>query len=119
MSTLTRKSRRRRSKGASNQPAAPKVWPAYIKRQTPVYDLLNEEGLQKLEDQVEWILSEIGIEFRGDDEALRLFKAAGATVTDTRVQFDRGHARSLCATCLLYTSPSPRDGLLSRMPSSA
>ena len=26
---------------------------------------------------------------------------------------------SVCATCLLYTSPSPRDGLLSRMPSSA
>ena len=24
-----------------------------------------------------------------------------------------------CDTCLLYTSPSPRDGLLSRMPSSA
>ena len=24
-----------------------------------------------------------------------------------------------CSTCLLYTSPSPRDGLLSRMPSSA
>ena len=26
---------------------------------------------------------------------------------------------SLRQTCLLYTSPSPRDGLLSRMPSSA
>ena len=24
-----------------------------------------------------------------------------------------------CEPCLLYTSPSPRDGLLSRMPSSA
>ena len=24
-----------------------------------------------------------------------------------------------CEACLLYTSPSPRDGLLSRMPSSA
>ena len=24
-----------------------------------------------------------------------------------------------CNLCLLYTSPSPRDGLLSRMPSSA
>ena len=24
-----------------------------------------------------------------------------------------------CCSCLLYTSPSPRDGLLSRMPSSA
>ena len=26
---------------------------------------------------------------------------------------------TLCWGCLLYTSPSPRDGLLSRMPSSA
>ena len=26
---------------------------------------------------------------------------------------------ALCSICLLYTSPSPRDGLLSRMPSSA
>ena len=28
-------------------------------------------------------------------------------------------ARSMARSCLLYTSPSPRDGLLSRMPSSA
>ena len=27
--------------------------------------------------------------------------------------------KELLGTCLLYTSPSPRDGLLSRMPSSA
>ena len=27
--------------------------------------------------------------------------------------------RDLLSICLLYTSPSPRDGLLSRMPSSA
>ena len=27
--------------------------------------------------------------------------------------------QTLYNTCLLYTSPSPRDGLLSRMPSSA
>ena len=27
--------------------------------------------------------------------------------------------KTLCGVCLLYTSPSPRDGLLSRMPSSA
>ena len=30
-----------------------------------------------------------------------------------------GLARTLSVFCLLYTSPSPRDGLLSRMPSSA
>ena len=29
-----------------------------------------------------------------------------------------GHVEQ-CDSCLLYTSPSPRDGLLSRMPSSA
>ena len=32
---------------------------------------------------------------------------------------DSHEAASTPATCLLYTSPSPRDGLLSRMPSSA
>ena len=30
---------------------------------------------------------------------------------------DKGDVQSM--NCLLYTSPSPRDGLLSRMPSSA
>ena len=29
------------------------------------------------------------------------------------------HLSAWCFDCLLYTSPSPRDGLLSRMPSSA
>ena len=29
------------------------------------------------------------------------------------------HANAWFGNCLLYTSPSPRDGLLSRMPSSA
>ena len=33
--------------------------------------------------------------------------------------FDRRECTYLVQTCLLYTSPSPRDGLLSRMPSSA
>src|SRR5680860_297134 len=32
---------------------------------------------------------------------------------------DRGSQITFSALCLLYTSPSPRDGLLSRMPSSA
>ena len=32
---------------------------------------------------------------------------------------DEERHTALLADCLLYTSPSPRDGLLSRMPSSA
>ena len=32
---------------------------------------------------------------------------------------DVGARAAIVHSCLLYTSPSPRDGLLSRMPSSA
>ena len=35
------------------------------------------------------------------------------------LQAEDAQARTVLLTCLLYTSPSPRDGLLSRMPSSA
>ena len=42
------------------------------------------------------------------------------TIADTGSTDGTGQvAQHLAATCLLYTSPSPRDGLLSRMPSSA
>ena len=54
-------------------------------------------------------------------------KADGEEKVDALIQlsyrsFNRGdHAESLalCETCLLYTSPSPRDRQKSRMPSSA
>ena len=53
-------------------------------------------------------LNVVGIGFRkGDDKFREAFNAALAKVMANP------------ATCLLYTSPSPRDGLLSRMPSSA
>ena len=35
------------------------------------------------------------------------------------VKVNNSDATPVANTCLLYTSPSPRDGLLSRMPSSA
>ena len=41
------------------------------------------------------------------------------TITDNRSQAITFSPIPNCNTCLLYTSPSPRDGLLSRMPSSA
>ena len=41
----------------------------------------------------------------------------GATKDEVLEQ--TGHTVGLDNVCLLYTSPSPRDGLLSRMPSSA
>ena len=40
---------------------------------------------------------------------------------ETGIARSYGHCMTMgtASTCLLYTSPSPRDGLLSRMPSSA
>ena len=38
---------------------------------------------------------------------------------DNRVTVDENLIGAGANICLLYTSPSPRDGLLSRMPSSA
>ena len=74
------------------------VFPAFIKRKTPAYDLLDEEALQRIEDHAEWILSEIGIEIRDDPEALDLFRQAGVSVSGERLRFDRGQARALCQT---------------------
>ena len=37
----------------------------------------------------------------------------------TEIYGDKIYNLYACNACLLYTSPSPRDGLLSRMPSSA
>ena len=51
----------------------------------------------------------------------RLFKA-GMTVVDLGSapgSWSQIAAKLVGDNCLLYTSPSPRDGLLSRMPSSA
>ena len=72
--------------------------PAYLTRKTPCYELLDEESLSALETQADWILAEIGIEIRGDEVALNLFRQAGATVTGNHVKFDPGHARELCMT---------------------
>ncbi|MER3355641.1 MAG: trimethylamine methyltransferase family protein [Hoeflea sp. D1-CHI-28] len=67
------------------------------RRMIPAYRLLDEEQLTAIEAQADWILASIGVEFRGDDEALRIFREAGAQVDGQRVRFELGHARQLCA----------------------
>ena len=42
-----------------------------------------------------------------------------AIITSDELLTEAGYVFTLLGSCLLYTSPSPRDGLLSRMPSSA
>jgi len=71
--------------------------PAYVQRKIGYFDLLNEEQLQLIEDKADQILAEIGIEFRGDDEALRIWKEAGAKVDGERVQFETGMLNEIIA----------------------
>ena len=56
----------------------------------PPYVLMEDEGLDIIEATAEQILAEIGIEFRGDEDALELWRNAGADVEGERVRLDKG-----------------------------
>ena len=66
-------------------------------REIPVYNLVPDEAVELIHDESMKILEEVGCEFR-DDEAIAMWKAAGASVTGTRVRIDRGLLMSLIAT---------------------
>jgi trimethylamine--corrinoid protein Co-methyltransferase len=67
----------------------------FITRKIPIYEPLSEEGMALIEDNAETVLEEIGIEFRDDDEALKIWKDAGADVQGERVRCPRGLCRKL------------------------
>ena len=73
--------------------------PARIQsRRIPAYAILDVATLRDLEDQADWILDTIGIEFRGDPDALGYFRRAGLRTDGERVRFAPGQAREICAT---------------------
>ena len=81
--------------------------PAFLTRSIPPYELLSEEGLASVEAHSDRILAEVGIEIRGDDEALRLFEAAGATVRGALVRFDPVyHTHFKCNARLIADCPA-------------
>jgi trimethylamine---corrinoid protein Co-methyltransferase len=70
--------------------------PPYITRAIPPYELLSEEGLQAVEWHADRLLEEIGFEVRGDAEAIRLWRAAGARIEgEWRVHVPAGLARDI------------------------
>ncbi len=86
----TRSSARRRAAGRPDAaiPRAP-----YIRRQLGEVGVLSEEGLALIEANADRILSETGMEFRGDPEVLEVFAEAGCDVTGERVRFAPGFCR--------------------------
>lgn len=93
-----RRERRSRGGSASRRGAAStktvEAFP-FIRRKIPLMEVLDEEGLSKIEANADRVLEEIGIEFRDDEEALSMWKDAGADVKGTRVHFPKGLCRSL------------------------
>lgn len=69
--------------------------PAYIRRAIPPYEIMSEEGLAAIEAHADRILQEVGIEIRGDAEAVAMLVAAGATADGSRVRFPPGLLRSI------------------------
>jgi trimethylamine--corrinoid protein Co-methyltransferase len=69
--------------------------PPFITRQLPPYGLLSEEGLIAIEAHAERLLDEIGMEIRGDEIALELWRKAGARIEGCRVHIPPGLARAV------------------------
>jgi len=69
----------------------------YIQRQLPHFDVLDEAALEKLDAQVDWILQDVGIAFRDDPEALRLWRSLGAKIEGDIVRAPADWIRALCA----------------------
>ncbi|MEM7269405.1 MAG: trimethylamine methyltransferase family protein [Pseudomonadota bacterium] len=83
-----RKTRRRPVRETRTQPRAP-----YLTRGLGPLNVLSQEGLETIEANAERILSETGMEFRDDAEALRLFAEAGCDVDGERARFAPGFCR--------------------------
>ena len=93
---MTRRARRgrhvRREAGAAANTA-----PAFIRRQLPCFDPLEEEQLVQIDAQVDWMLENIGFAFRDDPQALSIWKAAGVKLDGDKVFADAVWVREQCA----------------------
>ncbi|MDX1739332.1 MAG: trimethylamine methyltransferase family protein, partial [Alphaproteobacteria bacterium] len=93
----------RRAKSAAQANERSHLEVPYIKRNIPPYEIFGEEQLIAIEQTADRILAEVGIEIHGDDEAVRLFKEAGAKVSNVsgdnyNLKFEPGMLREILKT---------------------
>ena len=67
----------RKAKHAARQKPTVEI-SAWADRKIPYFEVLDEEGLELIENNAETVLEEIGIEFREFPRALELWREAGA-----------------------------------------
>ncbi|WP_420859925.1 trimethylamine methyltransferase family protein [Marivivens marinus] len=93
------RSARRRDRDADNGPKTAPASP-YIRRVLPFFDPLDEDQLEKIDAQVDWIIENIGIAFRDDPEALEIWRKSGVMPTGEHgdlIKADAQMIRALCA----------------------
>ena len=69
----------------------------FLTRTLAPFEVLGEEGLAQIEDNADTILQEVGLEFRGDEAALRLLREAGAGTTGSEARNERRRRRAAAA----------------------
>ena len=89
MSDREERARRRQSRRERRTAQTPVIRMSQPVHNVPVYELLNEEELEKLHTHSLQVLAESGIDFY-DAEALSILKEHGAKVEGERVYFDPG-----------------------------
>ncbi|HEV8547228.1 MAG TPA: trimethylamine methyltransferase family protein [Candidatus Limnocylindrales bacterium] len=67
----------------------------FLTRTLKPFEVLDEDGLATIEENADTILEKVGLEFRGEPDALRLLRDAGADVQGERVRFPRGMCRQI------------------------
>ncbi len=96
----------RRSRGAGGgasarrqaRSAARPVSMPFITRRIEPTDILSAEAVEIIEHNADMLMEEVGVEFREDPEALKLWKDAGADVQGERVHIPKGLCRELMKT---------------------
>ena len=91
---MARRSRPTRSR---NDAAQGPISSPHIQRSLPFFDVLDDEKISILEQQVDWILQDVGIAYRDDPVALDLWRANGAKIDGDIVRAPADWIRSLCA----------------------
>ena len=93
---------------------------AWLTVRTTTAELTESRAVkQRTVDSIYSTLVAYGTDHATWEGVAGVVKQLGIT-TEQRIQVSTlADGEVLADTCLLYTSPSPRDGLLSRMPSSA
>jgi elongation factor P len=101
----------------------------YSYNEGDMYYFMNNETFdmlalpkENIEYEIQFLLDGMNIDINfhnGNPIGIELPQTVELEIIDTQPS-NKGDRQGACRKpCLLYTSPSPRDGLLSRMPSSA